>query len=68
VLPTSYKDVDASRHLIEYTRGLKNPRVLGHLFTSWSKLDKVAEWPPLAANAPLVAPRPPASGGASGKK
>jgi hypothetical protein len=54
VLPTSYKDVDASRHLIEYARGLNDAHVLGHLFTSWSKLDKLAEWPPLAANAGLV--------------
>jgi hypothetical protein len=54
VLPTSWKDVEASRKLVEYARGLKHPRVLGHLFTSWSKLDKPAEWPPLAANASLV--------------
>jgi len=54
VLPASWKDVDASRHLIEYARGLNDRRVLGHLFTSWSKLDKLAEWPPLVANAGLV--------------
>ena len=58
VLPTSWKDVEASRRLIEYARGLKHPRVLGHLFTSWSKLDKPAEWPPLAANASLVTSAP----------
>jgi hypothetical protein len=58
VLPTSWKDVEASRRLIEYARGLKHSRVLGHLFTSWSKLDKPAEWPPLAANASLVTSAP----------
>jgi hypothetical protein len=58
VLPTSWKDVAASKALIEYSLGVGKPGVLGHLFTSWSKLDTPAEWPPLVANAPLVrAPR-----------
>jgi hypothetical protein len=56
VLPTSFKDVDASRRLIEYAQGLKHPGVLGHLFTSWSKVEKLADWLPLAANASLVRP------------
>jgi hypothetical protein len=54
VLPTSWKDVEASRRLIEYGKGLKNPGILGHLFTSWTKPEKLAEWPPLAANAQAV--------------
>ncbi len=57
VLPTSFKDVEASRRLIEYGQGLNHPRLLGHLFTSWTKLEKLAEWPPLAANAGFVKPR-----------
>jgi hypothetical protein len=57
VLPTSFKDVEASRRLIEYGNGLERPGLLGHLFTSWSKPEKLAEWPPLAANASLVKPR-----------
>ena len=36
VLPTSWKDVEASRALIEQSLGLKEPRVLGHLFPTWS--------------------------------
>jgi hypothetical protein len=56
VLPTSWKDVEASRKLIEYARRLDHPSVLGHLFTMWSKVEKPAEWPPLAANASLAAP------------
>jgi hypothetical protein len=56
VLPTSWKDVEAGRKLIEHGQGLKRPGILGHLFTSWSKLEKPAEWPPLVANAPLVTP------------
>ena len=55
VLPTSFKDVEASRALIEYGRGLNRPGLLGHLFTSWEKVAKPADWPPLAANASLVA-------------
>ena len=61
VLPTSWKDVEASRAFIEQTLGLKARRVLGHLFTTWSRQPKVADWPPLAENAGLVreAPAPP---------
>ena len=65
MLPTSWKDVEASRKLIEYGQGLKHPGVLGHLFTSWSKPEKLADWPPLAANAGLV--RTPAAEAGSGK-
>jgi hypothetical protein len=54
VLPTSWKDVGASRRLIEYGQGLNRPGVLGHLFTSWTKPETLADWPPLAANAGLV--------------
>jgi hypothetical protein len=54
VLPTSWKDVDASKALIEQSLALKSPGVIGHLFTSWSKEPKVADWPPLATNAGLL--------------
>ncbi len=56
VLPTSWKDVEASQKLIEYGQGLKHPGILGHLFTSWSRVEKPADWPPLAANAGRVKP------------
>jgi hypothetical protein len=62
VLPTSWKDVEASRALIESSRALQHPGILGHLFTSWSKVEKAAEWPPLAANAGLVKAPAAASG------
>ena len=61
VLPTSWKDVAASKALIEYSLGLGRDGVLGHFFTSWSKPDKLSEWPPLVANAPLLRPRRPAA-------
>jgi len=54
VLPTSWKDVAASKALVDYSLRLGTPAVLGHLFTSWSKPDKIAGWPPLVANAPLL--------------
>ena len=58
VLPTSYKDVDASKALVGQSLALKNPRMLGHVFSSWSKQAKEAEWPPLAANARLLRKAP----------
>jgi hypothetical protein len=54
VLPAGWKDVGASRTFIEQTAALDSPRVLGHLFTTWSRQPKVADWPPLAAHAALV--------------
>jgi hypothetical protein len=61
VLPTSWKDVEASRAFIEYAQGLNDPGILGHLFTSWTRLDAPADWPPLVANAALATARRPAA-------
>ena len=61
------QDVAASKALIGYSLGLGQPGVLGHLFTSWSKPDELAEWPPLVANAPLVTAPRAASPGGSGR-
>jgi hypothetical protein len=36
VLPTSWKDIPASKALIQYSFGQNNPRMLGHLFTTWN--------------------------------
>jgi hypothetical protein len=63
VLPASWKDVDASRALIDYSQALKNPRMLGHLFSSWSQPPKLADWPPLAAHAEKVRGGAPDAGG-----
>ena len=46
VLPSSWKDVDAAKALIEYSNDLKNPNMLGHLFTTWQKVD-LLNYPPL---------------------
>jgi hypothetical protein len=57
VLPTSWKDVAASTAYIDYTQGLRHPQMLGHLFSSWEKTEKLADWPPLVENAARVRPR-----------
>jgi hypothetical protein len=55
VLPTSWRNVEASRALIAYSLSLKAPAMLGHLFTRWSaRRDSLAWFPPLVQNAPLV--------------
>jgi hypothetical protein len=55
VLPASWRNVEASRALIEYSLGLKNPAMLGHLFTRWSSAsDSLAWFPPIVKNAPLL--------------
>ncbi|MFO7888854.1 MAG: family 20 glycosylhydrolase [bacterium] len=47
VLPTSFRDVEACTRLIKYSQKFNNPKVLGHLFTSWSRLEEPLEYPPL---------------------
>jgi Glycosyl hydrolase family 20, catalytic domain len=46
VLPASWKEVDAAKALIEYSNEQKNPGMLGHLFTTWHKVD-LLNYPPL---------------------
>jgi hypothetical protein len=48
VLPASWKKLDASRALIEFSRKHDSPRMLGHLFTTWGgKKDALPEYAPL---------------------
>jgi len=46
VLPTSWRNVEASKELIQYSQKLENPKMLGHLFTTWGKTDYL-KYPPL---------------------
>lgn len=39
VLPSSWKNVDAAKALIKYSTEQSSPKMLGHLFTTWSKTD-----------------------------
>jgi hypothetical protein len=55
VLPASWRNVEASRDLIVYSRDLGNPKMLGHLFTRWtSAKDSLAWFKPVVQNAPLL--------------
>lgn len=47
VLPTSFRDVEACSRFIHYSQTINDPKVLGHLFTSWSRLEHPLEYPPL---------------------
>ncbi len=46
VLPTSWRNVDAVKELIQYSQKLENPKMLGHLFTTWGKTN-LLEYAPL---------------------
>jgi hypothetical protein len=55
VLPASWKKLDASRALIEYSLKQRSPKVLGHLFTTWGgRKDSVADYPPLVEGVKLL--------------
>jgi hypothetical protein len=48
VLPASWKDVEASAALIEYSRKQASPKMLGHLFTTWGgDKEQLAAYPPM---------------------
>jgi hypothetical protein len=57
VLPTSWKDVSSARAFIEYGNSLGDPRLLGHVYTSWKRPERLAEWPTLVETAPLLRAR-----------
>jgi hypothetical protein len=55
VLPASWDKLDASKALIEYSHKLHSPKVLGHLFTTWSgKRDDVTTYPQLVEGLKLL--------------
>jgi hypothetical protein len=55
VLPASWRKLDASRSLIEYSRKFHSPRLLGHLFTTWGGAkDGVTEYRPLVEGLKLL--------------
>ena len=48
VLPAGWKNVDATKALIEYSRGHKDSKLLGFMFTTWGvKKDELMEFPAL---------------------
>jgi hypothetical protein len=55
VLPASWRNLEASRALIQYSQKEQSPKMLGHLFTTWGgKKDALPEYPPLVAGLKLL--------------
>jgi hypothetical protein len=55
VLPAGWKDLDATKALIEYGRSHPSAKLLGHMFTTWGvKKDALIEFPPLAEGLKLL--------------
>ncbi len=49
VWPASWKNAEASKALVDYSLTQKNPRMLGHLNTTWGavRLENLPTWPPV---------------------
>ncbi len=47
VWPAGWNKVDATIALIDYSRQYQDPKMLGHLFTTWSGRKQWTEWPPI---------------------
>jgi Glycosyl hydrolase family 20, catalytic domain len=55
VLPAGWKDVDATKALIQFNRAHPDPKLLGHLFTTWGvKKEELLQFPPLVEGLPLI--------------
>lgn len=57
VLPVSWNKVDAVNNLIDYSLGLNHPKMLGHMFSTWSRVDDITVYPPLASLPKLLGPK-----------
>jgi len=55
VLPAGWKDVEATKALIRFSRQHAGPKLLGHMFTTWGvKKDALVEFPPLVDGLKLL--------------
>jgi hypothetical protein len=55
VLPASWRKLDASMALIQYSQKIDSPKMLGHLFTTWGGAkDAVTEYRPLVEGLKLL--------------
>ena len=62
VLPTGWNKVDGTTALINYSRTHAGPKMLGHLFTTWSvKKEELLAFPPLLEGMKLLRDSPPTS-------
>ena len=55
VLPAGWRNVDATKALIAFSRAHAGPRMLGHMFTTWGvKKDALVDFPPLVEGLRLL--------------
>lgn len=55
VLPAGWKEVEATTALIEYNKSHHDPKMLGHIFTTWGvKKDQLLGFPPLLEGLKLL--------------
>ena len=55
VLPAGWKDLEATKALIEFSRLHADPKLLGHMFTTWGvKKDALIDFPPLVEGLKLL--------------
>jgi len=55
VLPAGWKNLDATKALIEYSRSNAGPKLLGHMFTTWGvNKDSLLDFPPLVEGLKLL--------------
>ena len=54
VWPGGWNKVEATNALIRYSRRFDDPKMLGHLFTTWSGRKKWSEFPPLVEGLKLL--------------
>lgn len=58
VLPSSWRNVEASQAFITYSLQQNNDNILGHLFTTWRRMpaDKLVEFEPMVKGLALLKP------------
>jgi hypothetical protein len=54
VLAAGWNKVEATQALIRYKAGLNHPKMMGHLFTTWSGRKQWTEFPPLVEGLKLL--------------
>jgi hypothetical protein len=55
VLPAGWKDVEATKALLQFSRAHAGPRLLGHMFTTWGvKKDELLQFPALVEGLNLL--------------
>ena len=56
VLPTSWKNVENMKSLLNYSTNFNSPQMLGHLFTLWSSVEgeQLVTYPPMVEGLKLI--------------